>query len=60
MLPKGLLYEGVSTEPILLSGGSAAQSSAIQCFDALLCIQHDDETGKNAFSPTFDPLRYLS
>lgn len=45
MLPRGLLYEGVSNEPILLSGGSAAQSSAIQCFDALLCIQHEDETG---------------
>uniref|UniRef100_A0A3P8SCU3 Indoleamine 2,3-dioxygenase 1 n=1 Tax=Amphiprion percula TaxID=161767 RepID=A0A3P8SCU3_AMPPE len=45
MLPRGLLYEGVSSEPILLSGGSAAQSSAIQCFDALLCIQHEDETG---------------
>ncbi|KAM6915934.1 indoleamine 2,3-dioxygenase 2-like [Xenentodon cancila] len=45
MLPRGLLYEGVSNEPILLSGGSAAQSSAIQCFDALLCIQHEGETG---------------
>ncbi|XP_074532241.1 indoleamine 2,3-dioxygenase 2-like [Halichoeres trimaculatus] len=45
MLPNGLLYEGVSDEPIFLSGGSAAQSSAIQCFDALLCIQHEDETG---------------
>ncbi|XP_030011006.1 indoleamine 2,3-dioxygenase 2-like [Sphaeramia orbicularis] len=45
MLPKGLLYEGVSNEPVLLSGGSAAQSSAIQCFDALLCIRHEDETG---------------
>ncbi|XP_022619425.1 indoleamine 2,3-dioxygenase 2-like [Seriola dumerili] len=45
MLPNGLLYEGVSTEPMFLSGGSAAQSSAIQCFDALLCIQHEDETG---------------
>uniref|UniRef100_A0A3B5LUI4 Indoleamine 2,3-dioxygenase 1 n=1 Tax=Xiphophorus couchianus TaxID=32473 RepID=A0A3B5LUI4_9TELE len=45
MLPRGLLYEGVSNEPVLLSGGSAAQSSAIQCFDALLCIQHEDETG---------------
>nr|XP_046258068.1 indoleamine 2,3-dioxygenase 2-like [Scatophagus argus] len=45
MLPRGLLYEGVSNEPMLLSGGSAAQSSAIQCFDALLCIHHEDETG---------------
>ncbi|XP_070697690.1 indoleamine 2,3-dioxygenase 2-like [Pempheris klunzingeri] len=45
MLPRGLLYEGVSNEPMLLSGGSAAQSSAIQCFDALLSIQHEDETG---------------
>uniref|UniRef100_A0A671UP70 Indoleamine 2,3-dioxygenase 1 n=1 Tax=Sparus aurata TaxID=8175 RepID=A0A671UP70_SPAAU len=45
MLPRGLVYEGLSDEPILLSGGSAAQSSAIQCFDALLCIRHEDETG---------------
>ncbi|XP_020494857.1 indoleamine 2,3-dioxygenase 2-like [Labrus bergylta] len=45
LLPCGLLYEGVSDEPIFLSGGSAAQSSAIQCFDALLCIRHEDETG---------------
>ncbi|XP_075932066.1 indoleamine 2,3-dioxygenase 2-like [Anarhichas minor] len=45
MLPRGLLYEGVSNEPISLSGASAAQSSAIQCFDALLCIQHEDEAG---------------
>ncbi|XP_029306024.1 indoleamine 2,3-dioxygenase 2-like [Cottoperca gobio] len=45
MLPRGLLYEGVSNEPILLSGGSAAQSSTLQCFDVLLCIQHEDETG---------------
>uniref|UniRef100_A0A665XD73 Indoleamine 2,3-dioxygenase 1 n=1 Tax=Echeneis naucrates TaxID=173247 RepID=A0A665XD73_ECHNA len=44
MLPRGLLYDGVSNEPILLSGGSAAQSSAIQCFDGLLSIEHEDET----------------
>uniref|UniRef100_A0A8C6L5E5 Indoleamine 2,3-dioxygenase 1 n=1 Tax=Nothobranchius furzeri TaxID=105023 RepID=A0A8C6L5E5_NOTFU len=45
MLPRGVLYEGVSNEPISLSGGSAAQSSSIQCFDALLCVQHEGETG---------------
>lgn len=55
MLPNGLLYEGVSNEPIFLAGGSAAQSSSIQCFDALLCIQHEDETGKDASVSTFDP-----
>lgn len=55
MLPRGLVYEGLSDEPILLSGGSAAQSSAIQCFDALLCIRHKDETGKGAFPSTFGP-----
>lgn len=60
MLPRGLLYEGVSNEPILLSGGSAAQSSAIQCFDALLCIQHEGETGNDAFLSTFYLLRHLS
>lgn len=45
MLPNGLLYEGVSDEPVFLSGGSAAQSSAIQCFDALLCVHHEGEPG---------------
>ncbi|XP_068424080.1 indoleamine 2,3-dioxygenase 2-like [Clinocottus analis] len=45
MFPRGLLYEGVSNEPISLSGTSAAQSSTFQCFDALLCIQHEDEAG---------------
>lgn len=57
MLPDGLLYEGVSNEPILLSGGSAAQSSAIQCFDALLGIQQEGETGKVVSPSTFDPIR---
>lgn len=43
MLPAGLYYEGVCEEPVLLSGGSAAQSSSIQCFDTLLGIRHDDQ-----------------
>uniref|UniRef100_A0A8C6US99 Indoleamine 2,3-dioxygenase 2-like n=1 Tax=Neogobius melanostomus TaxID=47308 RepID=A0A8C6US99_9GOBI len=44
MLPNGLVYEDISDEPVLLSGGSAGQSSSIQCFDALLCVRHYDET----------------
>ncbi|XP_074065083.1 indoleamine 2,3-dioxygenase 1 [Macrotis lagotis] len=40
MLPNGLVYEGVSETPKKFSGGSAAQSSIVQCFDALLGIQH--------------------
>ncbi|XP_072570492.1 indoleamine 2,3-dioxygenase 2-like [Paramormyrops kingsleyae] len=38
-LPEGLCYEGVFTEPLQLRGGSAAQSSSIQCFDALLGVK---------------------
>lgn len=36
----GLLYEGVSDTPLKLHGGSAAQSSLIQAFDAALGIEH--------------------
>ncbi|KAG2469077.1 I23O2 dioxygenase, partial [Polypterus senegalus] len=39
LMPDGLIYEGVSKEPIYLSGGSAAQSSTVQCFDQLLGIR---------------------
>ncbi|KAL0964473.1 hypothetical protein UPYG_G00324340 [Umbra pygmaea] len=42
LLPGGLVYEGVGEDPVKLSGGSAAQSSSIQCFDALLGICHED------------------
>ncbi|XP_012695157.2 indoleamine 2,3-dioxygenase 2-like isoform X2 [Clupea harengus] len=44
MLPDGLWYEGVSEEPLQLSGGSAAQSSTIQSLDVLLGIQHDKDS----------------
>ncbi|XP_044516784.1 indoleamine 2,3-dioxygenase 1 isoform X2 [Gracilinanus agilis] len=40
LLPEGLKYEGVWEAPRKFAGGSAAQSSIIQCFDALLGIQH--------------------
>ncbi|MDJ0752896.1 MAG: DUF1864 family protein [Ardenticatenaceae bacterium] len=36
----GLIFEGVSDEPFKLHGGSAAQSSLIQAFDAGLGIEH--------------------
>jgi hypothetical protein len=42
----GLIYEGVSTEPLKYSGGSAAQSSVLHAFDELLGIHHTKESGK--------------
>ncbi|KAM7018253.1 indoleamine 2,3-dioxygenase 1 [Tautogolabrus adspersus] len=44
-MPKGLVYEGVSTEPMEYSGGSAAQSSLLHCFDELLGVKHEDKSG---------------
>uniref|UniRef100_A0A3Q3M1L5 Indoleamine 2,3-dioxygenase 1 n=1 Tax=Mastacembelus armatus TaxID=205130 RepID=A0A3Q3M1L5_9TELE len=43
-MPKGLIYEGVQTEPMEFSGGSAAQSSLLHCFDKLLGIQHESNS----------------
>ncbi|XP_020038076.2 indoleamine 2,3-dioxygenase 2 isoform X1 [Castor canadensis] len=40
----GLIYEGVSTEPLKYSGGSAAQSSVLHAFDELLGIHHTKES----------------
>ncbi|GIL76253.1 hypothetical protein Vretifemale_5731 [Volvox reticuliferus] len=40
-LPQGLVYEGVSTEPMQLYGETGAQSSVVHAFDAGLGIQHD-------------------
>lgn len=39
-LPEGLVYKGVSEVPVELSGGSAAQSSAVVVFDTLLGVEH--------------------
>ncbi|NXO25284.1 I23O2 dioxygenase, partial [Cisticola juncidis] len=39
-MPHGLIYEGVSPEPLAFSGGSAAQSSVLHAFDELLGIRH--------------------
>ncbi|XP_005808551.1 indoleamine 2,3-dioxygenase 2-like [Xiphophorus maculatus] len=43
-MPKGLVYEGVQTEPIGFSGGSAAQSSLLHCFDELLGVKHEEKS----------------
>nr|ARO50091.1 indoleamine 2,3-dioxygenase [Yamagishiella unicocca] len=40
-LPQGLIYEGVSTEPMQLYGETGAQSSVLHAFDAGLGVQHD-------------------
>ncbi|NXJ82967.1 I23O2 dioxygenase, partial [Trogon melanurus] len=39
-MPHGLIYEGVSAEPMAYSGGSAAQSTVLHAFDELLGIRH--------------------
>ncbi|CAL8342783.1 unnamed protein product [Lota lota] len=44
-MPHGLVYEGVEPEPVQLSGGSAAQSSLLHCFDQLLGVQHEAKSG---------------
>ncbi|KAM6954439.1 indoleamine 2,3-dioxygenase 1 [Aplochiton taeniatus] len=40
-MPEGLLYDGVQMEPMEYSGGSAAQSSLLHCFDELLGVKHE-------------------
>lgn len=44
-MPKGLIYEGIQTEPLEYSGGSAAQSSLLHCFDELFEIKHKAKHG---------------
>lgn len=45
-MPKGLVYEGVQVEPMEYSGGSAAQSSLLHCFDELLGVKHEAKSSK--------------
>ena len=45
-MPKGLVYEGVQAEPMEYSGGSAAQSSLLHCFDELLGVKHEEKSGE--------------
>ncbi|NXC53391.1 I23O2 dioxygenase, partial [Aleadryas rufinucha] len=40
----GLIYEGVSQEPMAYSGGSAAQSTVLHAFDELLGICHREDS----------------
>ena len=46
-MPDGLIYEGVSDEPMAYSGGSAAQSTILHAFDELLGIRHSEESSKS-------------
>ena len=39
----GVVYEGISDQPICFAGGSAAQSSLLQAIDAGLGVVHEDE-----------------
>uniref|UniRef100_A0A8B9S1E0 I23O2 dioxygenase n=1 Tax=Accipiter nisus TaxID=211598 RepID=A0A8B9S1E0_9AVES len=50
-MPDGLIYEGVSDEPMAYSGGSAAQSTILHAFDELLGIRHraGEELSQTAF-----------
>ncbi|KXZ50994.1 IDO protein [Gonium pectorale] len=41
-LPQGLVYEGVSDEPVQLYGETGAQSSILHAFDAALGIRHEE------------------
>ena len=39
--PEGIIFEGISDKPIQMIGGSAAQSSTLQCLDAAFSVKHE-------------------
>lgn len=42
-LPNGLVYEGISDEPLKFAGGSAAQSSLFPVIDVVFNVEHKDK-----------------
>lgn len=53
----GVLYQGTDVmTPLVLAGGSAAQSPLVQCFDAVLSVGHPDA----ARGPHLDMRRYMN
>ena len=53
----GVTYEGTDlTEPLVLAGGSAAQSPLVQCFDAALSVDQPEA----ARGPHLDMRRYMN
>ena len=51
--PKGVIYEGIDTEPKIFIGGSAAQSSLLQAIDSGLGIEHKSQ----ASGPFLEEMR---
>lgn len=45
LMADGLVYEGVQKKPMEYSGGSAAQSSTLHCFDELMGVKHEGDSG---------------
>ena len=55
-LDPGVIYEGTDLmEPLVLAGGSAAQSPLVQCFDAALSVDQPEA----ARGPHLDMRRYM-
>lgn len=49
-MAEGLVYEGVQEKAMEYSGGSAAQSSTLHCFDELMGVRHEGDSGKKTVS----------